>query len=361
MDIEKNYEEFEIKTVEDINNLNVNRLDFSEWSSEDIIDYIDYIKYTFEIYFSKENSNIGIYKILSPSNKVYIGQSTNIKNRHEKYKYKSCQDQPALYNAICKYGWDNMIISIEEYFIDCSDISIKLLNLLEILYIKYYNKIGETYNISNGVDSCGKHHPSTIEKLKLSKISIKVDQYDLEGNFIKTFRSINDVVRELHIKSRENIQSCLKSKQKTCYGYIFVHHNQKLNLESKINNNLTKIRQFSKNGEFIKDWNSIKEASLELNISVSGISDCLNNRKKSAGGFYWIRYDDIFDINNFKKLTGKSNVRCILQLTLDNILIKEWSSVKMASEELNISRSAISLCLTGKTNSSAGFKWKYNN
>lgn len=30
MDIEKNYEEFEIKTVEDINNLNVNRLDFSE-------------------------------------------------------------------------------------------------------------------------------------------------------------------------------------------------------------------------------------------------------------------------------------------------------------------------------------------
>ena len=29
---------------------------------------------------------IGIYKLTSPSNKVYIGQSLNIKNRLSKYK-----------------------------------------------------------------------------------------------------------------------------------------------------------------------------------------------------------------------------------------------------------------------------------
>ena len=50
---------------------------------------------------------VGIYKITSPSNKIYIGQSNNIKSRFQKYKYLSCKAQTILYRSLLKYGWEN--------------------------------------------------------------------------------------------------------------------------------------------------------------------------------------------------------------------------------------------------------------
>ena len=45
---------------------------------------------------------IGIYKITNPSNKVYIGQSTNIKERFRKYSKLSNKRQIKLYNSFQK-------------------------------------------------------------------------------------------------------------------------------------------------------------------------------------------------------------------------------------------------------------------
>jgi predicted GIY-YIG superfamily endonuclease len=52
-------------------------------------------------------SKIGycIYKITSPSEKVYIGQSRNIQRRVKNYKRIDCKQQTILYNSINKYGW----------------------------------------------------------------------------------------------------------------------------------------------------------------------------------------------------------------------------------------------------------------
>ena len=49
---------------------------------------------------------IGIYKITSPSNKVYIGQSVNIKKRFDYYikMYPRVRQQVRLYKSFLKYG-----------------------------------------------------------------------------------------------------------------------------------------------------------------------------------------------------------------------------------------------------------------
>ena len=48
---------------------------------------------------------IGIYKITSPTKKVYIGQSINIEKRIKNYKaFNNCKNQPALYNSLKKHG-----------------------------------------------------------------------------------------------------------------------------------------------------------------------------------------------------------------------------------------------------------------
>jgi hypothetical protein len=45
------------------------------------------------------------------------------------------------------------------------------------------------------------------------------------------------------------------------------------------------IQQYTKNGEWIRDWSSCKEASETLGIS--NISSCLTGKIKSSGGFVW--------------------------------------------------------------------------
>jgi group I intron endonuclease len=49
----------------------------------------------------------GIYKITSPSNKIYIGSSSNIELRWKYYKNLNCKKQNKLYSSFLKYGVSN--------------------------------------------------------------------------------------------------------------------------------------------------------------------------------------------------------------------------------------------------------------
>ena len=75
---------------------------------------------------------IGIYKIISPTNKPYIGQSINIKKRFGQYKRFDCKNQNKLYNSLVKYGWDAHKKDILE---ECS---IEQLNERETYWKQYY-------------------------------------------------------------------------------------------------------------------------------------------------------------------------------------------------------------------------------
>lgn len=78
---------------------------------------------------------IGIYKITSPSGKIYIGQSVNIFRRFSDYKKLRCKDQPSLYNSFLKYGAENHKFDIIE---NCL---VEELNERERFYQEYYDVI----------------------------------------------------------------------------------------------------------------------------------------------------------------------------------------------------------------------------
>lgn len=80
----------------------------------------------------------GIYKITSPSGKVYIGQSRNVLKRFREYKTLSnCKGQNRLYNSFLKHGVDNHIYEIIE---ECS---INFLNEKERYWQDYYEVLNE--------------------------------------------------------------------------------------------------------------------------------------------------------------------------------------------------------------------------
>ena len=62
-----------------------------------------------------------------------------------------------------------------------------------------------------------------------------------------------------------------------------------------------KINQYDLNGNFIRQWDYVKQAADELHIDVFGIYKCANGQQKTAGGFIWKYVEnqniDIGDVN----------------------------------------------------------------
>ena len=48
-----------------------------------------------------------------------------------------------------------------------------------------------------------------------------------------------------------------------------------------------KILQFTKSGKFIKEWQSMSEASKQLKINCGNICSCCNGIRKYTGGYVW--------------------------------------------------------------------------
>lgn len=92
---------------------------------------------------------VGIYKITSPSGKIYIGQSRDIDRRFREYKNMRCKTQQKLYCSFISHGVENHIFEIIE--ICDNNISWEELDKKEINYISYYkNNNHILLNISEG-------------------------------------------------------------------------------------------------------------------------------------------------------------------------------------------------------------------
>lgn len=78
---------------------------------------------------------IGIYKITSPSGKVYIGQSVDIERRFKQYKRLSCKCQTKLYNSFMKHGVNSHCFEILKTF---DEDQREIINDLELKYWKEF-------------------------------------------------------------------------------------------------------------------------------------------------------------------------------------------------------------------------------
>lgn len=113
---------------------------------------------------------IGIYIIkCNANNKVYIGQSINLKNRLSGHRYqlkKGIHENSHLQNAFNKYGEKCFNYDILE-IVDEKDYTKEKLNLLEIKYISLFNSANRDfgYNLDLGGNGKGRASKETCEKL----------------------------------------------------------------------------------------------------------------------------------------------------------------------------------------------------
>lgn len=108
---------------------------------------------------------IGVYKITSPTNKIYIGQSTNIEKRFKFYSGLHCVQQVGIHRSLKKYGVENHTFEI---LCECE---ISELNDKERYYQDLFNVIKNGLNcrLTKSTDRSGKLSEETKAKIRISK------------------------------------------------------------------------------------------------------------------------------------------------------------------------------------------------
>jgi group I intron endonuclease len=158
---------------------------------------------------------VGIYKITSPSGKIYIGQSVDILSRINKYKNAKCITQPIILKSILKYGWENHLFEI---VCECNK---EELNEKERHYQELFDCIGKkglNCMLTNTSTKTGKARQETIDKLKGRKLpeSTRQKMRDRKtSDETKLKISKANIGRIVSKETRDKISESNKGKKRT--------------------------------------------------------------------------------------------------------------------------------------------------
>ena len=201
----------------------------------------------------------------------------------------------------------------------------------------------------------------------------QIVQYDLNGDFVREWDSITEAE---NYYNNSGIASCLKNNCWTSNGYLWFYKGDENIVDIKEyvkkikhkNFRVKSVIQCSIDGEIIKIWDSITDASKKLNISASSISQCASGKRANrlACGYLWFyNKDEIHPyIKLVKKRKGiKQNKQKIQinQYDLDGNFIKTWDSLTDASNYLNGNTGHIAKCCKRKIPIYKGYQWRYKN
>lgn len=186
--------------------------------------------------------------------------------------------------------------------------------------------------------------------------SKKIYQYNLNKELVKEYKSQKEAMNFTKIKG---INSCLKNKTHTSGNFIWsfdILSDNDLNIIlEKIKKRKTspkKIYKYDLNFNLIEEYESITIAEKNTGVNHTLISNCLNNRIKTAGGFIWKFENNIND-----NIILDERITKIYKYDLDFNLIEEYESSKKASCDNNINN--IHKSIKDKK-ILGGFIWSYN-
>ena len=231
------------------------------------------------------DNNYTVYIHIFPNNKVYVG----ITCRTPKYRWnngKNYKTQELMFRAIKKYGWDNI-----EHKILFENLSKEQAEQKEIELIAQYKSTQREfgYNVENGGNCKGTVNEETKEKISKNNAKYWLGKKLSE----ETKEKMSKNMKNKKVK-KESIIKGLKTKKERFPDGIPISEEERQRRSIKMKNNKISakpILQINKNGNLIKKWNCISDASRELNINNGSIVSCAKFRRKTAGGFIW-RYEN---------------------------------------------------------------------
>lgn len=233
----------------------------------------------------------GIYKITNLiNNKCYIGQSKHVSRRIQEHISSAHRVTAQDYNypihcAFRKYGLDNFDFELLESTTD--------LNIREQYYVNLFDSRKNGYNQTDGGYQSIRQIKLTkddviriIEQLKttLKPLTQIAEEFDISADFVSDINFGNSWFDE-------TINYPVRSAEltKLCKSYCV---------------NQSYVEQLDKSFNLISVFKSANDAGTKLAIRVDHITETINGKRKSAGGFYW-RKVPVSDTEFIKMFSSK--------------------------------------------------------
>lgn len=235
------------------------------------------------------NKLSGIYKITNPKNKIYIGQSINIKSRFACYKAVKCKRQVKLYNSFKKYGVENHKFEILHY---CHP---EKLNELEAYYIELF----QSFNNKNGLNlKSGGYNSSYSNESKRKMSEARIGKKASMQTIIKLRESHkghkgwNKGLKhsdETKLKMRKNHKGMLGKKMTDEHKSKISKANKGKIFSEEHRRKLGEIHKGNKN-TLGKHWKLSKETKMKISKASKGriFSEETRMKLSEAGKRDWI-------------------------------------------------------------------------
>lgn len=232
----------------------------------------------------------GIYRIYNKlNNKSYIGRSIDIERRWK--EHIGTKGSVLLHQDIKNFGIENFTFEILELCHDKEEMILK-----EEYWIQFYDSFKNGYNQNEG--------GSNIQAIE--KTSKKIYCYNLDGYFLKEYKSLSEAERELNIPNA-NISKAARGLRDRAGKYQWSYE-KKDNIGPYKRKTFTgtrtsgsgvkKVKQYDKEGNLLNIFSSITIAAQETGANGTCIGEICKTKgkgkRKTSGGFIWrFEEDDI--------------------------------------------------------------------
>ena len=330
-----------------------------------------------------------IYTHVSPSGKVYVGQSININRRWgyngEHYMNKRKDGtyiQNAFAQALLKYGWENF-----KHNILLEGISKEEADYAEKYLIKWYKLHNQSYNITDGGEgTCGHHAPLSKEAKEKLLIFLHTSP-PMKGKHHseETKKKISKALKgkKLPEERRRQMSEISKNRKHSEESKNKMSEYKKARPETWIGGwNKMEVHQYDLQGNYIASYPSATDAAKILGKNIcSSIISCIKGNILSAGGYLWRKNKvNSIDMSSYKILLTPKGARiydisykgnqkrsvahgkAVNQYNLNGEYVTTYSSASEAANKMGFNRSGIMKCCKQlpKYKTANGFIWRYD-
>ena len=361
-------------------------------------------------------NNFTVYIHHFPNGLKYVGITSQ--STEDRWRLGSGYSQQYVYQGIKEFGWDNIQHEIYQ-----TGLTQEEANFLEKYLIKTLNSlIPNGYNVSladyyNNADvfkkyvSCydyngdlirsypsislaakenGLAHGGTIGQVCKGKIktaaglfwaygvnptipiadikksTFKIDQYDLNGNYITTYDSTKEIIIAFaditKIKHQHILEVC-HHKRNTAYGYQWRFYTKDHNACEKLKMKHDIITQYDLMGHKLYTFNSLAQATLATKIAKETIKrHCLMKQPLIVNIDTFFRFGDAEQIEPAIRHIDQIK-RAIYQYDLNWNYVATFESAKSASVKLtnkDTNTENIRAVALGKRKQALGYFWSYD-
>lgn len=145
-----------------------------------------------------------------------------------------------------------------------------------------------------------------ISDRKRGKKSRKIVQYSLDGIKLKTYCNATEAGIDVDVNPKMIMDVCSGNKRQ-CRGYVWRYNDELFDKYDTTNYACVKIDKYSKkDGQYICTYDSINEANESINSG--DVRSVLCGQAKSAGGYFWCRHGEKFNIPIYEKKGRKKKI-----------------------------------------------------